>query len=287
MTMSLDDAEFQYLTGQSRPGFPALHADFAARSVAVVAAVACELDLRYGDGERCTFDYFPVPDGAARGTLAFFHPGYWQWRDKSHFRFLAPTFTALGLNVALVNYPLCPTVSLEALTEAVRGAMPVVAARGRDGAGRMLPLIAAGHSAGGHLAIEMGLTRWADRGLPDDVLAGVVALSGLYDIEPLRHTSLNLNLKLDADSARAASPLLRAAQGAPPALIAVGADETPAMCLQTERMHAAWQAAGNASTLLLADGADHFSLLNQLTAPGTALHAQVAALIDRALGLRV
>ncbi|CAN5370877.1 alpha/beta hydrolase [soil metagenome] len=283
--MSLDDFEFQYLTGQARPGFPELHADFAARSVAVVADVPCELDLRYGDAERCTFDYFPVPDGVARGVVAFFHPGYWQWRDKAHFRFIAPTFTALGLDVALVNYPLCPVVTLEALTEAVRGAMHVVAARARQGAGAAVPLIAAGHSAGGHLAAEMGLTPWAERGLPDDgAVAGVIALSGLYDIEPLRHTSLNINLKLDADSARAASPLLRVNAGAPQALIAVGADETPAMRAQTEQMHAAWQAEGNASTLLLSGGADHFSLLNQLTTPGTALHAQVAALVERALG---
>lgn len=284
--MSLDDLEFQYLTGQARPGFPELHADFAARSLAVVDKVPCELDLRYGDAERCTFDYFPVPDGVARGVVAFFHPGYWQWRDKAHFRFIAPTFTALGLDVALVNYPLCPVVTLEALTEAVRGAMHVVAARARQGAGAPVPLIAAGHSAGGHLAVEMGLTAWAERGLSDGAVAGVIALSGLYDIEPLRHTSLNINLKLDADSARAASPLLRAHAGAPPALIAVGADETPAMCVQTERMHDAWKNAGNASELLLSEGADHFSLLNQLTTPGTVLHTQVAALIDRALGPR-
>lgn len=282
--MSLDDLEFQYLTGQARPGFPALHADFAARSLAVVTEVPCELDLRYGDGERCTFDHFPVPGGAARGVVAFFHPGYWQWRDKAHFRFIAPTFTAMGLDVALVNYPLCPAVTLEALTESVRGALPVVAARARRGDGSPVPLIAAGHSAGGHLAAEMGLTRWAERGLPDGAVAGVIALSGLYDIEPLRHTSLDINLKLDADSARAASPLLRVHAGAPPALMAVGADETPAMCVQTEQMHAAWQDAGNASTLLLSAGADHFSLLNQLTTPGTALHAQTAALVERALG---
>ena len=80
---SLDDAQFQYVTGQGRPGFATLLPDFEARSAAVAAAAgAGTLDIRYGEAARETFDFFPA-NGAALGLLVYFHAGYWQSRDKS------------------------------------------------------------------------------------------------------------------------------------------------------------------------------------------------------------
>lgn len=274
----MSDAEFQYLTGQARPGFSALFEDFERRSADAVRSGACELDLRYGTAERCTFDFFDAGP-AARGVLIYLHAGYWQWRDKAGFRFIAPALVRRGLHVAMVNYPLCPTVSLADLTETVRTAVPVVLGR-VDAA---LPLVAMGHSAGGHLAMEMALTDWTARGLPMATVAGVVALSGLYDLAPLVQTSLNENLRLDAQSAAAASPLYRAAPGGPPLLLAAGADETPAMREQSRRMHEVWLAMGNPSVLHYEPDADHFSLLQRLVTPRSALGQQVDLLLDRAL----
>lgn len=274
----MDDVEFQYLTGQARPGFPALFEEFERRSADAVRDGACELDLRYGAAERCTFDFFDAGP-AARGVLIYLHAGYWQRRDKAGFRFIAPALVRRGLHVAMVNYPLCPTVSLAGLTETVRAAVPAVLGR----ADAALPLVAAGHSAGGHLAMEMALTDWTARGLPMATVAGVIALSGLYDLAPLVQTSLNENLRLDAASAADASPLYRAAPDGPPLLLAAGADETPAMREQSRRMHEVWLAMGNPSVLHLEPGADHFSLLQRLVAPRSALGRQVDLLLDRAL----
>ena len=132
-TAAIDlDSEHQYVTGQFRPTFPALLADFAARSAAAVATAGCELDLRYGAAERQTFDFFAAR-GSCRGTLLYFHAGYWQSRDKADFRFIAPAFNDSGLNVALVNYPLCPEVSLAELVQACRAAPAAVAAACRGG----------------------------------------------------------------------------------------------------------------------------------------------------------
>ena len=109
-------------------------------------------------------------------------------------------------------------------------------------------------------------------------ISAVAALSGIYDLAPLVATTLNAKLRLDAASAAAASPLTRVRAGAPPALFAVGADETPAFIAQSTRMHEAWQAAGNRSELQQVAAADHFSLLQQLVQPGSALHAAVVDL---------
>ena len=274
----MNDAEFQYLTGQARPGFAALFAEFEQRSVDAVRDGGCALDLRYGTAERCTFDFFDAGP-AARGVAIYLHAGYWQWRDKAGFRFIAPRLVQRGLHVAMVNYPLCPTVSLADLTETVRTAVPAVLGR----ADAALPLVAMGHSAGGHLAMEMALTDWTARGLPMATVAGVIALSGLYDLVPLVPTSINEALRLDAQSAAAASPLYRAAPDGPPLLLAAGAEETPAMREQSRRMHEVWLAMGNPSVLHFEPDADHFSLLQRLVAPRSALGRQVDLLLDRAL----
>lgn len=267
------DAQFQYVEGQGRPGFPALLARFEADSAAV--SVAGQLDIRYGEAARECFDFFAA-QGSARATLVYFHAGYWQSRDKSLFRFLAPAFTRAGVQVALVNYPLCPHVSLGDLLTAARRGTQAVAHHAQALQGRALPLIAAGHSAGGHIAVELGLTDW---GAQDQAIAGVLALSGVYDLAPLLVTTLNANLGLDAASAQRHSPLQRARSGAPPALFAVGGVETPAFVAQNQAMHAAWQAAGNRSQVAVVPGADHFSLLDHLKGPAGALHPKVLSLI--------
>jgi len=274
-------AQFQYVEGQARPGFAALLAGYEADGRAAVAQCAPRLDVPYGTQPRQTLDLFTAT-GPARGALLYLHAGYWQSRDKALFRFLAPGLAALGLHVALANYPLCPSVTLDALTEAVREAVPAVLRE----TGGALPLVVAGHSAGAHLAVELALTDWPARGLPASPIAAVIALSGIYELTPLVDTTLNANLRLDAAAAARRSPVRRVRGGLPPALFAVGGDETPAFLEQNRDMHAAWQAAGNAGTCLAPDGDDHFSLLRTWISPDAALHRHTRALIERACPAR-
>lgn len=252
----MSDAELtvQYLSGQMRPHHPALLEAFQRESDAAVAALHPTLDVRYGPHPRQRFDFFAATL-PWRGTLAFFHAGYWQARDKAQFRFLAPTFLAQGIDVALVNYPLCPDVSLPALVEAVRPSVPAVLAHaaGLGRGGRSL--VASGHSAGGQIVAELALA--ADPG----AMSAIAALSGVFDLVPLCATPLNDKLRLDGPTAHAMSPLFRVRAGLPPALFVVGGAETAAFLDQTARMHAAWAAAGNRSRTLVVAGADHFTLL--------------------------
>lgn len=271
----MTNAEFQYVSGQGRPGFAALLAGFEAQSAASVKAADCRLDLRYGPAARQTFDFFAAPR-QPRGTLVYFHAGYWQSRDKASFRFIAPAFTRLGLNVALVNYPLCPTVSLDALVEAASESLVAISASGAAAGQCALPLVLSGHSAGGHIAVELALAQRT-------AIAGVIALSGIYDLAPLVETSLNRNLMLDAASAAKHSPLHRPKPGCAAALFAVGAQETPAFVKQSQRMCEAWQQVGNHGGLAVVPGADHFSLLQEFTAPQGMLSSRIVELLDRVL----
>lgn len=247
-------AQFDYFDGQLRPGHPALLARFAAASAGAVAEWEPELDISYGPHPRQRFDLFRA-SGARRGALAYFHGGYWQSRDKGDFRFLGPPLTADGWDVALANYPLCPDVSVAGIVAAA-AALP--AALPADA------LVLVGHSAGGQIVAELALRATG--------IAGILAISGVFDLEPLIDTSLNAKLGLDSDSAHAASPIHRVS-AAPPAIFAVGGGETGAFQEQSRRMCEAWTAAGNEAELLIVPKADHFSILESLTEPDGLLRA--------------
>jgi arylformamidase len=277
----MQDAQFQYVEGQARPTFATLLAGYEALGAAAIRSLPCSLDLPYGAAERQVFDFFPA-SGQALGTLLYFHAGYWQSRDKATFRFIAPALVRRGWNVALVNYPLCPAVSLAALLDSCRASVPAIRAHARTLGQDDLPLVAAGHSAGGHIAVELALHRWPQSGPDAPAVDGVIALSGIYDLAPLLATTLNLKLGLDPDSATGHSPLHRVTSGAPPALFAAGGAETPAFIEQSTRMRQAWLAAGNRSELEIVAGADHFSLLEPFTAPVSALAGKVDELLLQA-----
>ncbi len=266
------DPAFDYLTGQMNASQPALIAAFEAEGKEAVQALAPRLDIAYGPHPRQRYDLFAAP--SPRAVMIYLHAGYWQSRDKSQFRFLAPAFVAAGWSVALVNYPLCPDVSVAELTEAVRAAAPAIAA-----ATERLPMVIAGHSAGAHLAVELALTDWAARGDPTPPIAAIVGLSGVYDLSPLLGTALNDRLRLDPSSAAAASPVTRVRDGRPPALFAVGGLETEAFRNQTLTMAKAWAAAGNRQRAEIVDGADHFSLLRAFASPEGALFRAAMALV--------
>jgi arylformamidase len=245
------DATHAYLTGQLHPSQTQLLEDFAAESEAAVAACAPRLDIPYGAHEREVFDLFISPR-PWRGTVAYFHAGFWQARDKAQFRFLAKEFIAEGIDVALVNYPLCPDVSLRQLVGCAQASIPkildTVRGIGRGGAA----LIAAGHSAGGHIAVELALAGAS--------LSAIIAISGIYELAPLLATRLNDKLRLDEAEARAMSPLHRVTGTLPPALFIAGRLETPEFRSQSEAMHLAWRSAGRSSYLEV-EGANHFSVL--------------------------
>lgn len=262
----MHDWQFEYVEGQARPGFPALLAEYQQRSDQVATQPGNVLDQPYGPHARQRFDFFPA-SGPAAGVLLYFHAGYWQSRDKAQFRFLAPFFQARGLHFVAVNYPLCPEVSLAALMHAVLPSVPAVrshlASHGLGG----LPLVVAGHSAGGHLAAEIALATHAE-GVG---VQGVLGISGVYDPEPLVATTLNQKLLLTEDTAAQASVVRRVRPGLPPGLWVVGGAETPAFLAQNAAMHAAWQGAGNASASVEVPEADHFTVLGALAPDHTGM----------------
>jgi arylformamidase len=262
--------EREYNLRLAFPDHPQWFARWADDSAAARLHLAGRLDLRYGSGPKQTLDVFPSEN--ARGALLFIHGGYWRALDKSEHSFVAPPLVAQGISVAVINYDLCPQVRIGDIVEQCREA---VAWLHREGARFGVPaqrLVVAGHSAGGHLAAMLLATDWRARGLPGAV-AGAVAISGVFDLEPLLQVSFNTDLQLDAAQARAMSPIHLELRDPVPLLVAVGADETGEFIRQSGALWARWPAchhAGRDGPLLIA-ARHHFSVLSDLGDPNSVL----------------
>ena len=117
---------------------------------------------------------------------------------------MAGAWAKAGFNVALAGYRLCPDISVRDLTASIQ-AVPLAVVHALPATQRNLPIILAGHSAGAHLAIELALA-WKTRNPATATLAGVVAISGIYDLTPLVPTTLNERLRLDLPRPGSARP---------------------------------------------------------------------------------
>jgi arylformamidase len=222
----------------------------------------CRLDLRYGPNPLETLDLF-VPSGRARGTLLFIHGGYWRALDKSDFSFVAAPFVERGYAVAVINYDLCPSVSIATIGDECRRALAWLVRTGPRHGANAERIVVSGHSAGGHLTAMMLATPAERFGLERHPMAGGVSISGVHDLRPLVLFSFNVDLKLDDASAARLSPTLMSPATDAPILAAVGADETSEFLRQARLLWDAWPAnrPQRARAPLLIPDRHHFSVV--------------------------
>jgi len=218
------------------------------------------LDLAYGPTARQAIDLF-LPRTRAAPLLVFIHGGYWQSRDRKDFSFVAGPLLERGAAVALLGYDLAPQVRMDAIAAEVRAGLAWLyrhaPAHGCDPA----RLHIAGHSAGGHLAAMALATDWRTFGLPEDMIKGVCAISGVFDLEPIRLCYLNEVVGLDEGEARRHSPLHQALHGRCPVIVAVGELETKAFHEQSRAFAARLERDGWPSQLLVQPDVDHFGIV--------------------------
>ena len=217
-----------------------------------------------------TADLFPAP-AAGAPIQVFIHGGYWRAMDKDVHSFPAEGFVKAGGAAVSLNYALAPAVTLDTIVEQCRTAIEWVA----DNAGRLNGdpdrIFVSGHSAGGHLTAMMLCTDWAARGRPADLVKGGTPISGIFDLAPIMETSINDDVRLDADSAARNSPIHHLPQAGAPLIAAVGAAETPAFVAQNRAFAEAWQARGFEAAVMEIEGLHHYNVVSEMGRPGSAL----------------
>jgi arylformamidase len=250
--------------------------DYRARwweaSGAIRAQPQSRLDLRYGTRPRATLDYFPS-EAANAPLFVFIHGGYWQRNEKERFSFVASGPRAHGINVAVPGYTLAPEVRLTDIVAEVRQALSFLAERAGDLGFDRNNIYIGGWSAGGHLTAVV-----ADH----PAVHGGIAISGIFDLEPIALGVLNEKLRLSAEEIAKLSPLKNLPDRTQPLRLFIGGKELPELKRQSEDYAKAAQGRGMSVSLRTLPDHHHFSILDELARPDGALTEGLLDLIKLA-----
>jgi arylformamidase len=250
----------QYNLRAAVPEHLSYFARYEAASGALRARRPGRLDLAYGATPRQAIDLF-LPETPDAPLLVFIHGGYWQSRDRKDFSFVAAPWLDRGAAVALIGYDLAPAVRMDAIVDQVRAGLGWLHRQAPSHGCDPARLFVAGHSAGGHLAAMALATDWRAFGLPADAIKGVCAISGVFDLEPIRLCYLNEVVGLDRAEAERNSPIRLPLHGRCPVVVAVGERETRAFHDQSRAYAARLEREGWPCELLVQPGVDHFGIV--------------------------
>ncbi|HET9717170.1 MAG TPA: alpha/beta hydrolase [Pseudolabrys sp.] len=242
------------------------------------AAQNPKLDIPYGSARRRRIDLFPAADDEKAPLAMFIHGGWWRSLDPSMFSHMAAGPTARGITVAVAGYELCPQVSIGDIIEQIRAACLSLWRRRRQ------RILAYGHSAGGHLAACMVATDWKTIApdVPADLVPAAYAISGVFDLLPLLHVSQNQDLRLDESDARRLSPLYWPVPAGRALDAIVGSLESSEFLRQSKEIAEAWRQDMALTRYEEISGANHFTVIDPLADPNSAMTARVAALAQSA-----
>ncbi len=256
--------------GEAVAGSGDIVAGWDRRSSEVRELHAAHLDLRYGPRERNRIDFLRAREGAP--TLLFIHGGYWQMRAKENFALFAEGAMAHGINVALIGYTLAPEATLDQIvaeihtgTDFLASQLPALGAAERG-------IVVSGWSAGGHLTAVA---------LSNPHVSAGVGISGIYDLEPIRGSYLNVKLGLDEAASRRNSPMMQAGGPNKPLSLVVGSAELPLLRKETADFAGHRARYGLPVTYEEIPGANHFTIIDEMMSPKGRITMLIRQLFER------
>jgi arylformamidase len=272
--LTAEEHELQYNPQRSVPDFEAARRRRESANEAAIAALRPEADIAFGPGTLHKLDLFRPRGAGPFPVHLFFHGGYWRAQDKRNFAFLATGLVERGVMVAVMNYDLCPAVTLDGtVASAIAGLDWVaryIAAKGGDPARITL----SGHSAGAHLVAACLATDWGARGLPADLVKGALMISGIYDPAPAMRTSVNAEIRLTPEISARHNYEIHSPRVACPCWVMAGGDEPEHWIDQSARYARHLARHGLRPGLMVTPRHHHFDILDQFLQPGSdLLHA--------------
>jgi len=183
----------------------------------------------------------------------FIHGGYWQRNSREQFANLIAGPHARGWSAALPGYTLAPDATLTEIVAEINAALDWLALNGPLH-GIKGAVVLSGWSAGGHLTAAC---------LGHPLVSAGLAISGIFELGPIRDTYLNDKLNLGDDEIETLSPL-RLPMVKKPLAITYGTAELPPLVADSRNLHARRAAEHLRGPLIPVAGADHFTIVHEL-----------------------
>jgi arylformamidase len=213
-----------------------------------------QCDIPYGIGSFQKFDYFPGKRGSP--LVVFLHGGFWQMRSKDDFTFIVPALIRAGLSVAMLGYTLAPYAKMDGIIADVRSGIHAIHAYHHEQESILSGVWLLGWSAGAHL-VSMALD--------EDAVIGGTAISGIYDLEPMRFCYINDKLQLDEAASLKNSPIRLPQSMHKPLDIFVGSAELPEMQRQSSDFADYRKSLGSLGEFENIANKNHYTILDELT----------------------
>lgn len=265
-----EEMQFQFNPRVSTPDYERLTEERRKASLRVREKLKPRLNVPYGNSPRQVSDIFPG-DKLRAPVLVYFHGGYWRGGSKDDNSNFADVFVKGGATVVLVEYDLCPIVTVSEIVRQARSAIAWVYRHISEFGGEPSRLYLCGASAGGHLVALALAHEWEKEGLPPDAIKGASAISGVYDLDAVLHVDVNEEIRLTPETARENSPLLHPPLPRAPLLVAVGGAEPGGWKRQSEDFFRLCKERGVTCEYLEVPGANHYSLSAVMADPKSSL----------------
>lgn len=273
------DAQYNPSLGLSDGPSPLDH--YLATAQAARKNLKCVLDVPFGPTVHETLDIFPA-DAPNAPVFVFIHGGYWRAFSSKEFSGIALGLQPLGITTVVMNYALCPQVSIDEITRQARAAIAWTVRNIAQYGGDPTRIGIGGHSAGAQLASMCLQTHWEqDYGLPQDLLKAAVLVSGLFDLAPLRYSYLQPMIQFDDGMIRRNSSAFGVRPCTTPTWVTWGGAETSEFARQSALFYAAWTASGNPGFLKEQPDANHFTAIHGFEESNSDLCRWLAKTLDQ------
>jgi arylformamidase len=265
----------------------ATHMDwYITNSVKTRKELPCHLSIPFGSTLSERLDIFPATQPNAP-ILVFIHGGYWMMGNSKDFSFVAQGPVAAGVTVVLLDYALCPKVTLDEIVRQNRAAIAWIYRNAESFGGDRDRIYVSGHSAGGHLTAMLMATDWEnDYGLPNDTIQGGCAISGLFDLMPFPYTWLQPKLQLTWGEVLRNSPIRHIPDQAGSLIVTYGGEETSEFERQSQEFLAAWKAKGLEGKYLPQPEKNHFTAIDGFLDPNSPLCTAIFKQMGLTVGVR-
>jgi arylformamidase len=263
------NAELAYSLDESQAASSDILGQYIARSLTVRNDSGSHLGLIYGAGADECIDIFTPSDDGNAPFVAFFHGGWWKANNRIARAFLAEEYLERGFGFASIGYPLAPEHSISTICESARNAMSWLYKNAPSFGLNPSKIVLAGNSAGGHIATMVG----SEDGLaaacvPSSAIAGIVSLSGIYDLGLLAGTFVEEWIPLDQNLVNICSPIHHLPAQGTPVLLVAGETEPEGFKEQMLAYASALKKAGRSVIAEEMAGHSHFSIIGELGLPG-------------------
>ena len=274
-----EELDSEYNVESAVPNFPDYIQYYQDASALARSAYANRRSYDYGPTLMERLTVYPS-ERADSPVMLFVHGGYWRMGIGDDFDFIAKGPLELGFTVVIITYALAPHVAIPEIIRQVRASIAWTAKNIATLNGDPKRIFVSGHSAGAHLAAMSTSTRWADYGLANDTIKGILAISGLYDLQPVAQTFIQPAVRITDEQIFSSSPARIIGPSDIPITVSWGARETTAFRKQSDDYLNSWRKAGNLGLALIIADADHFSILKEFESPDGQLSQALKALSE-------